>query len=339
MKKILLISALLLTGCEVEEIAIDTMEQDVTEEEIIYNIPNDFSCDNAESNDQSALLLESIIDKRIIMSDGKWVEVYSNGYIATSEAEPAEFCLNSLDIIIPSSKASYSFGTDNPKTQDLVTLLSREYDNDQLTIIKVRKSCLFESCENILINKIGFLGNSLTHHAPSPSIGWHGTWGMAATAKENDYVHQTVSMIGNGTKFGVYGIGGWEIRFEDFDYSIYQDLVSYNPDVIVINSGENVNGKVRDKDEIISHLIDMNNYFKENTDSTIVFIAPFWGGSLFKEAYYNFSTINQAKIVETNDLSFNIENTAVAEYAHRGVGIHPSDKGMKKIAERLMSHF
>ena len=37
--------------------------------------------------------------------------------------------------------------------------------------------------------KVMFVGNSITLHGVLPSIGWNNEWGMAASAKENDYVH------------------------------------------------------------------------------------------------------------------------------------------------------
>lgn len=40
-----------------------------------------------------------------------------------------------------------------------------------------------------------FMGNSITQNAPAPDLKWYGTWGMAASAPENDYLHQTVSLL------------------------------------------------------------------------------------------------------------------------------------------------
>ena len=50
----------------------------------------------------------------------------------------------------------------------------------------------FESAEDADI-KILFLGNSITRHGKAENLGWHGDWGMAASAKDNDYVHKLIS--------------------------------------------------------------------------------------------------------------------------------------------------
>ena len=37
--------------------------------------------------------------------------------------------------------------------------------------------------------RVLFVGNSITLHGPRPQIGWTNNWGMAATARDKDYVH------------------------------------------------------------------------------------------------------------------------------------------------------
>jgi hypothetical protein len=37
--------------------------------------------------------------------------------------------------------------------------------------------------------RVLFAGNSITLHGPRPQIGWTNNWGMAASARDKDYVH------------------------------------------------------------------------------------------------------------------------------------------------------
>ena len=62
--------------------------------------------------------------------------------------------------------------------------LTREPDAQSKT-----KSNLLET------GKILFLGNSITRHGPSQAVGWSGDWGMAASAREKDFVHLVTSSL------------------------------------------------------------------------------------------------------------------------------------------------
>src|SRR3546814_6558765 len=44
-------------------------------------------------------------------------------------------------------------------------------------------------CENVGAERLLFLGNSITVHAPAAKLQWSGNWGMAATNEKYDYVH------------------------------------------------------------------------------------------------------------------------------------------------------
>lgn len=64
--------------------------------------------------------------------------------------------------------------------------------------------------------KLLFLGNSITRHSPAPQIGWNGDWGMAASSREKDYVHQTmkkVRTVAPDASFLVAQIALWEREF------------------------------------------------------------------------------------------------------------------------------
>jgi hypothetical protein len=55
------------------------------------------------------------------------------------------------------------------------------------------QGCIFQTRTQEPV--ILFMGNSITLNAPAPEFGWAGTWGMAATAMDLDYVHQTVRLL------------------------------------------------------------------------------------------------------------------------------------------------
>ena len=69
--------------------------------------------------------------------------------------------------------------------------------------------------------RILFVGNSITVHPPVPEIGSTGSWGMAATAAEKDYVHLVVGALAKirGTKpeFLAVNLAAFERGYEGFD--------------------------------------------------------------------------------------------------------------------------
>ena len=73
------------------------------------------------------------------------------------------------------------------------------------------------------VAKILFLGNSITLHGPAPEIGWTGNWGMAASARDKDYVHQLLDRIskaaGGTPKVMIRNIADFERRLTDFNIS------------------------------------------------------------------------------------------------------------------------
>jgi hypothetical protein len=39
------------------------------------------------------------------------------------------------------------------------------------------------------------IGSSITWHVSDPSIGWNGSWGMAASAEDRDFAHVTAASL------------------------------------------------------------------------------------------------------------------------------------------------
>jgi hypothetical protein len=60
-------------------------------------------------------------------------------------------------------------------------------------VLLLLQGCLFETRTQVPV--ILFMGNSITLSAPSSELGWTGNWGMAATAADSDYAHQTLRLL------------------------------------------------------------------------------------------------------------------------------------------------
>ena len=67
--------------------------------------------------------------------------------------------------------------------------------NNVSALNQLSEENLFQTFNNAGKRRFLFVGNSITRHGPKPEIGWENDWGMAASKKENDYVHVTVSML------------------------------------------------------------------------------------------------------------------------------------------------
>ena len=79
------------------------------------------------------------------------------------------------------------------------------------------------------VNRVLFLGNSITLHAPAPDIGWTGNWGMAASGEDKDYVHLLLDKIavssGGRPRFMVRNIAEFERELGAFN--IEEQLKNY----------------------------------------------------------------------------------------------------------------
>ena len=84
------------------------------------------------------------------------------------------------------------------------------------------------------------------HHAsrPTPKIGWTGNWGMAASAKDKDYVHLLLDRIakaaGGKPQVKIKNVADFERRLND--YNLRDELkeeLAFEADVVIVVLGEN----------------------------------------------------------------------------------------------------
>ena len=94
-------------------------------------------------------------------------------------------------------------------------------------------------------NRILFLGNSITRCPAVPEIGWMNDWGMAASAKEKDYVHLLANSIAKLSKSDpdilFENIADFERNYETYDINTkLHEHLQFKPDIVVVAIGENV---------------------------------------------------------------------------------------------------
>ena len=93
------------------------------------------------------------------------------------------------------------------------------------------------------VGKVLFLGNSITRHGPLAKIGWMSDWGMAASAKEKDYVHLVASSLTKSTgatpEVMIKNVAGFERHHTTYDLEEnLKDALEFDADLIIVAIGK-----------------------------------------------------------------------------------------------------
>ncbi|MBE7087672.1 MAG: SGNH/GDSL hydrolase family protein [Clostridiales bacterium] len=190
--------------------------------------------------------------------------------------------------------------------------------------------------------RVIFLGNSITRAMYRPEIGWTADWGMAASDISKDYVHIVLDALNK--KYGkvdycICSLSFWEKEYfnDELLYS-YQEGRDFNADIVIVRVAENVFG-ARDyiKDYPLAPYWDkMIKFFSPNPNAHIVVTDDFWRTDFIDEPIHQVAKDNGYILVKLGDIGENPENKALGQFWHEGIQIHPNDKGMKAIAERIL---
>lgn len=188
--------------------------------------------------------------------------------------------------------------------------------------------------------RVMFVGNSITLHGPAPKIGWHGEWGMAASSKENDYVHILEREIRNTdpeASFCICQVSDFEREYwngtEKFPQ--FESAHQFGADVIVLRFIENVAIGNFDKDVFGRELEQLVQFLNGSGNAKIIVTTSFWKHP-GDQALRDFAAQNGYPCVELGDLGEDHSMKAIGLFEHGGVAQHPGDQGMKEIAERIM---
>ncbi len=187
--------------------------------------------------------------------------------------------------------------------------------------------------------RILFVGNSITLHGYRPEIGWHGEWGMAASAKEKDYVHLVMTKTKEtdpDAAFGICQVASWESHHEEGEshFTKYEAAREFCADIIILRFIENCPKDSFDKENFLKEARKLVSFLDKDKKAAFVVTTGFWrhpGDGALKE----FAQELSAPLVELGDLGEDPKMKALGLFEHRGVSVHPGDLGMAAIAERI----
>lgn len=188
--------------------------------------------------------------------------------------------------------------------------------------------------------RILFVGNSITLHDVRPEIGWHGLWGMAASAKEKDYVHQTMRMVHEIAPEAGYML----LQAADWERGFWKELESfenlriaqeYGADILVFRIGENVLGEHMKEYDLLSAFEKLIDFLNPSGKAQVIVTDMFWPDPKKDDCARRVAEAKGAKFVSINHLGMQDKMKAVGLFEHSGVAAHPGDLGMLKIAEAI----
>ena len=188
--------------------------------------------------------------------------------------------------------------------------------------------------------RVLFLGNSITLHETKPEIGWNHNWGMAASSEQNDYVH--IVLDGLKEKFGavnycITNVGEWELNF--WKTEILESFFAskdFGADIVVVRLGENVNRQKLSEYDFEKYFENFVRYFSGKAEKVII-TDLFWEYKELDEMIKNVCERVNGRFVTLSDLGYDNANKALGLFEHEGVALHPGDRGMAKIAERILA--
>lgn len=194
--------------------------------------------------------------------------------------------------------------------------------------------------ENAL--KVIFVGNSITLHAPKPEIGWNGNWGMAASKKENDYVHRVVRGLEETygpVNYCIAQGAAWERdypRGKEILEEYYKDARDYQADAVIIRIGENIPNSTLQEVDCKVHFEEMIRFFASNPSAKVIITDNFWRRDKLDNVLQEIAEENSYLFCQLHDLQDDERTMALGQFEHKGVSIHPGDYGMECIAKRIL---
>jgi len=218
----------------------------------------------------------------------------------------------------------------------------KQIDKNTVNAENQVKSLIFKFNELGKGIRVLFLGNSITNHEECLDIGWEHDFGMAASARDNDYVHILMKRFQEKDKdaiFMIAHVADWERNYKNGSdlFTKYKEAREFNADIIIMRAIENCPNDDFDKTVFKKQYMNLINYFNSNGNAKIILTTSFWqhnGDDTIQEIgdELGYSVIYLGDLGEDDDMK------AIGLFDHTGVANHPGDKGMLEIAERIWKY-
>lgn len=237
---------------------------------------------------------------------------------------------------VGSKKLTSIISVDEQSKQDILTHSSINIVNNST-----------EDGKHVLV-----IGNSLSLHPIIDNL-WWGKWGMAARKAQYDYPHVLSSMIvrNENVMTDVVNFGGdWE-RAPKNGRTVYPLLTPYltgDIDMIVIQLGENY----ADNNAFKSNFNDLMGYLKQKEKNAKIYVLSQYFYNIQQDQIKKETCKKyHAKYIELKNIyslpsCHNTMNGIVYDEAGKthqinnlGVALHPSDIGMRKIAQCIYESY
>ena len=204
------------------------------------------------------------------------------------------------------------------------------------------------------IEKILFLGNSITLHPPLVERKWNGNWGMAASRLEKDFVHLLTQQINEHTggalkvtlvdptkknPDGSTSLGDANVvniadilerKYASYDPAKLRAQIAARPDVVVLQFGENVGMDSFDSAAFTKSLKKLVGDLKESSNPTIFMTSHIYGPNP------GLDRIKQEVVAEDPGHRVFVDLSGFRkDPTNNGFLDHPNDQGMKFIADAL----
>lgn len=187
--------------------------------------------------------------------------------------------------------------------------------------------------------RVMFVGNSITRHDVKEDIGWFNNFGMAASCKENDYVHLLIKAINEKTsaRYCICQASQWEANHKSPKkvLDIYTSACDFGADIIIMRICENCYGDL-DAEAFEKNYREFVKYLNTQ-NGKVIFTTGFWKNDVTDALIEKTAKAMNAPCVYLGDLGDNPEMCAYGKFEHDGVQAHPGDLGMKNIAERILA--